>query len=79
MLNFILTPQLIVLQGKSLDLETERQFFRAAATILLARLYMNGGYVPGLKVGSDKMNWLIGEVDNTIEMQMIIEEEKDAN
>ena len=59
-----------------MDLETERQFFRAAATVLLARLYFNGGAVPGLMVTPHRIEWLIGELDNTIEMQMILEEER---
>ena len=55
-----------------MDLETERQYFRCAAVVLQVYLYYNGGSVPGLLVSSDKTEWLIGELDNIIEMRMIL-------
>ena len=58
-----------------MDLETERQFFRAAMMILLVRLHQNGGKSIGFIPGPPVI-WLIGEVDNWVEMQMILEEER---
>jgi len=60
-----------------LTLETERQFFRAAMSMLAAKLVQQGGTFIGLgRQTYCSTGWTIGELDYSVEMQMILEEEK---
>lgn len=57
-----------------MTLETERQYIRCAAMVLLARLQQHGGIAIGFPAGPP-VGWLMGEIDNIIEMRMILEGE----
>jgi hypothetical protein len=58
------------------DLQTEREFFRAAQMFLVARLYMAGGWTPNFKKCQFIAGAVMGELDNWTEMKMIIAEVK---